>query len=154
MPKFCNKRSTFIITLVCVLLIISCKYNPNKSFPDIFVGKWNLDYPDASGYDVWTKINDTLLNGKGYADSTTLFEDMLLHKNNGQWSMVIKGYTEGNSDVVKFDLVEQSKNSFTFENKHHDFPQQIIYKFRSEKSLVVVLKNETKWHEIFFVLDN
>lgn len=144
----------FILILFCVSFLSSCNSLPETKFPDLFIGKWNLDYPDANGYEIWSKVNDTLYNGLNFADKNTLFETMLLHKVGDEWSLIVKGHTVGNEDIVKFDLTEKDKKSYTFENTSNDFPQQIIYKFRNKKSLVVILKNKNKLHEIYFVKSN
>jgi hypothetical protein len=149
-----HKKYFLLAFLFTILLLSACNEADTKSFPDIFIGKWDLDYPDANGYDIWTKINDTLFNGKSFADKQVLFEEMILLKANNNWHLIIQGFQENNTDIVQFDLIKQTKKAFIFENVRNDFPQQIEYKFRSNKSLVVILKNKSKLHEIYFKLNN
>ena len=137
-----------VISLVCIILLISCNQNL-KPFPDIFVGNWNMDDPELKSYDVWTKVNDSLYSGKSFTMNTQK-EELALIQNGNDWYFVALVKGENNDQPIPFKLIKQTKSKFIFENKEHDFPKQIEYNFRSENNLVVYIRGNGKEFEQYF----
>jgi hypothetical protein len=114
------------------------------------VGVWELDYPDAKGFEVWEKINDSTYLGQSFADENMLLEKMYLVRSVQSWNMIIEHFDNESTALLFYPMTDSSRNKFIFENKKKDFPQQIIYKFRFGKSLVVTLKSNHKQYDIFY----
>lgn len=103
--------------------------------------------------DKWTKINDTVYVCDSYLEGNKT-ENILLYKKNNDWYFVPTVFAQNNGEPVIFKLTEQNSNTFTFENKTHDFPERFIYHFRSAESLSVSLNGKGKQEDIYFLKQN
>lgn len=115
----------------------------------MFVGNWSMDNPELKSFEVWTKVNDTLYSGKSFTMNIQK-EELSLMKNGNDWYYVVLINGQNNDEPIPFKLIKQTSSKFIFENKAHDFPQQIEYNFRSEKNLVVYLRANGKQFELYF----
>lgn len=109
-------------------------------------GVWKMQTAHGTQYEIWEKKGDTQLLGKSYsvngADSV-LEESISLSLNNGQiWytPVVVK---QNNGMPVPFKLVSMKDDKFIFENKEHDFPQQISYRIVNKTELIAEISGNT-----------
>lgn len=93
---------------------------------------WEMKNRKGFLIEQWTKLNDSLLTGKSYQVSdkdTVMLETVQLKYENGiiTYTPTVPGENAGKP--VTFTLVSISNlTDYLFENKQHDYPQQIIYK--------------------------
>ncbi|CAN5357728.1 DUF6265 family protein [soil metagenome] len=82
----------------------------------------------------WMKPAGTSLMGMGRTvrgGKTVDFEFMRIeHRVDGVYYVA---QPKANAEETAFKLIRSSANEFVFENKAHDFPQRIIYKFEATK---------------------
>jgi len=116
---------------------------------------WQMEMKKGSLIEKWTKVNDSLLTSKSYringTDTTTL-ETVELKFSNGKitYTPTVSDQNEGKPVTFALISVNNSLN-YTFENKQHDYPQQIIYQLGG-RSLRVTIRalNDTPEKERHF----
>ena len=102
----------------------------------------------------WLSVSNNMLVSKSYSVKemdTVLKETVRLDFKNGDitYSPLVVGQNDGKE--VRFKLINTDNGKFVFENKKHDFPQQIIYQFSNNKLNVVINGNTSKgYREIPF----
>jgi len=108
-------------------------------------GKWESTVKKGRYIEQWWRLNDSVYSSRSYlltgTDSIPQEEVELRFSNNRIiYAPIVYDQNEGKR--VAFPLVSLTKNrdgsvSFLFENKEHDFPQQILYR-PSVKALEVI----------------
>lgn len=102
----------------------------------------------------WLPVSDNMLVSKSYTVKemdTVLKETVRLDFKDGDiyYSPIVLNQNDGKE--VRFKLINIDNSKFVFENKEHDFPQQIIYQFSKNKLNVVINGNTSKgYREIPF----
>jgi hypothetical protein len=88
----------------------------------------------------WSRNKDNNLHGKGYfiANNDTIEQETLQIKKLGKKYLYIA--QPGIQEPTPFQLQKSTKNVLYFKNIAHDFPQEIIYDFKSNKELQITLK--------------
>lgn len=92
------------------------------------VGKWEAQTKEGKFFEYWTKT-DCKLEARGgeLVKKDTVFKEYLtLIKINNYWCYIP---VVGKQAPIAFALKEGKNRIFMFENKEHDFPQQIIYEY-------------------------
>ncbi|WP_343530821.1 DUF6265 family protein [Pedobacter sp.] len=109
-----------------------------KSF-DFILGKWEMNTKGAKIVERWQLHKDSL-TGQSYqfkgAGDSVLTESIVLKKIKGEWTFCVTGYEKNNLGTTHFKLVGSENKTFTFENKQHDFPQQITYQNKGKTELL------------------
>jgi hypothetical protein len=111
-----------------LLTLAACQAGGDLSDLDWVLGKWQVN--DSNNYEEWVKVNDGLLQGKGYKirDNRTIVNETIEISLSGNEVFYIPTVMNQNAGVpVEFKLVSKSATEIVFENKEHDFPQRIIY---------------------------
>ena len=121
------------------------------------VGEWQrTDLPSGeSGYEQWQATPSPGYTGIGIHDrgNDRRFEETLsIDIHEGAVHYVAK--TSQNSAPVAFRLVEMREDSFTFENKSHDFPKRIDYRREGERNLIVRISGDGKTIDFHFSRNN
>ncbi|MEZ5082030.1 MAG: DUF6265 family protein [Bacteroidales bacterium] len=133
-------RRIVLLLIVCPL-VFSCQDTHrllNENFEKIIVqlpGLWKID--NADYYEEWEKA-EQIYEGRSYSikgNDTVVLELIRIYHETGNiiYEPTVFGQNDGNP--IKFELISADSASFTFENKLHDFPQQISYSFLSENKL-------------------
>lgn len=101
-------------------------------------GVWKMHKGSSAIFETWSKESDSLFIGKSFdvskGDSAVL-EDVRLFLSNGIVVYAPRASGQNQNEEVYFKLIEIRNKKFTFENKAHDFPQRIVYHFKSESLL-------------------
>ncbi len=137
------------ISILVVILIISSFYasaqKPALKTFDFLLGKWEMKTKNGKIVERWTKHSDSLM-GTSHKFSargdSILTETIVLKKIKGDWHFCVTGYEKGNEGKTDFKLVSSTNESFTFENKQHDFPQQITYQNKGKDELLAWIEGE------------
>ena len=96
------------------------------------LGEWQREGKNAVVIESWIKTDDFRYEGKSIKiqnEDTTVLE-LLQLKQIGDDIFYIADVKQ-NSAPVKFKLISQTDFSAVFENKDHDFPQQISYQLNN-----------------------
>lgn len=128
--------------LFFILLFVTGISAQDESIQKLFPGKWKMDFDKADIYEEWSIINNTELIGKSYSldnEIQEISETLYLKKFDDTWAYVA---IPKNQIITLFRLIESSSNRFVFENKEHDFPQRIIYKFLEDGKLRASIEGE------------
>lgn len=119
--------------------------NPTLKTFDFLLGKWEMKTKNGKIVERWQKHKDSLTgqSHKFNANRDSLLtETITLKRIKGDWYFCVTGYEKGNDGKTDFKLVSSAKNTFTFENKQHDFPQQITYQNKGKTELLAWIEGE------------
>lgn len=148
----------YFIIITLILFSQSCFKTKNieidktkKTFtPDWIQGKWirTNDKIGKQTFETWQKKDSLNYVGLGFTlenSDTTFKENLKLTKNNGTWTLEVRGV---NSDMTPFVIIEQTDSSFVCENSKNDFPKKIKYKFHKN---ILTAKISDEKMEIDFI---
>lgn len=130
-----------IVAVCFFLLLISCQSEKNLDDFQFLIGKWEGMREEMTLQELWKKENDKTLAGEGvvFSGPDTLFhEKLVLEVRDNEIYYVAN--VPNNKGSVSFKLVSSEKNIWRFENKKHDFPQEIIYHLVRSDSLNATIK--------------
>ena len=117
------------------------KSEKNLDAFQFLIGKWEGQRDGMTLQEIWKKGDDSFMEGEGsvFSESDTLFHEKLkLEILEGEIFYVAT--TPKNKIPVSFKLVSTEHNRWNFENKEHDFPQEILYHFVEPDSLHVTIQ--------------
>ena len=143
--------TNFLFIALCSI-INAQQLSPSKGISDVnfLIGKWEADFGNFKYYEDWQNENEKII-GSGYRiKEGKKFdgEKLLLMNIHGYISYIA---VVGKQQPILFALVESGDSNYVFENKEHDFPQQIIYQFINNNFIKVfvkgILKGESVKHE-------
>ncbi|HEX6913902.1 MAG TPA: DUF6265 family protein [Chitinophagaceae bacterium] len=133
----------FTIAVIAILLFATC--SPDNPFHELrrLKGTWLVSDGEGGAYEEWQKSRGDSMVGRAFKVNgpDTLVRERLVIRQDGEtvWYVVtLKG--ENNQQPVAFRLSAFNDSSYTFENKEHDFPQRIIYRFINDDSLVATVE--------------
>lgn len=97
------------------------------------LGKWQMQSGESYFVEEWKQINDSTFEGTSYKypasdpSKKTPLEGVQLLAKGGEVFYVPTVVGQNKGQPVFFKFIGKEKGEYTFENKEHDFPQQIIY---------------------------
>ena len=118
-------------------------------------GSWKMITKKGALYEHWYMVNDSVLQNKSYrinGTDTIPQETVQLKIANGIISYTSTVANENNQQPVTFILVKNENGKYVFENKAHDFPQQISYYLADKNTLNASISGtvKDKFSEILF----
>jgi hypothetical protein len=133
-----------VLTLfIGILLFTGCKEDkPMQSF-DSWIGTWTENQADGTFKESWKKESDTLYHGVSsmVSGKDTLFQENIRLVLRGKAIFYIPTVPGQNEDKpVAFKLITSSDKTWTFENKAHDYPSQIIYTLNNQNSITATIQ--------------
>lgn len=138
---------TVLIALAASTLFFFSCGNKKIGIADLswMLGNWQGVTTDGTRFsEQWEKESATSFIGKGCAlspEGDTLFKEILKIEQLGDTAYYIATVPE-NPGPVHFKLASLVNNTAVFENKAHDFPQQITYTLEKNGVLNVELTGE------------
>jgi len=125
-----------IISLLSLLLVVSCQKKSSKAFDQLdqmnwLQGHWEQKLPDGLLVENWKKENDSTYSGESYFinnKDTLHSESIKLIQKEEELSYTATVIGQNNDLPVAFKLTSAAENTFVFENPTHDYPQKITYK--------------------------
>jgi hypothetical protein len=128
-----------------LLAVITCTFTVNaqklKSLKNIdwLTGHWEMEGKKGNQFEEWKLIDDNNMEGRGYKifKKDTVFSETMKLQMNGTdiyYITSVKGQTE---EPVQFKMVEGNRRKLEFENKEHDFPQNITYQWKQNDRFIV-----------------
>lgn len=111
-------------------------------------GIWIASLPNNKQYlETWAARNDTLLEGRSFyitkEQKQVPAETVQLVYSRGTIRYIVTTVGQNEEQPVAFTLVRKEGRSFTFENKAHDFPQQISYRFPQRNKMKATISGTT-----------
>lgn len=102
-------------------------------------GTWTGIQDGNEFSETWTRSTDSKFTGlgTGMMGGDTVFKEKLKIELMGEEIFYIADPND--EGPVNFRLTEVKDDIFTFENKEHDFPQQIIYSLAKQDTLLIQL---------------
>lgn len=119
--------------------------NPTLKTFEFLLGKWEMKTKNGKIVERWHKHKDSLTSTShkfNAVGNSILTEAVVLKKIKDEWHFCVTGYEKGNEGRTDFKLVKSINNTFTFENKAHDFPQQITYQNKGKNELLAWIEGE------------
>lgn len=145
------KKYSFLLLLP--LLIYSCKNNSeavtekvsanNKRYEKIealewLLGTWVNESGEEFSQETWSKENDSTFTAFSFIQikgETVFAETMALEQKHDSLLLTVAEANKKDAAAVSFRFISSEEKAFVFENKHHDFPQRIIYTQPAKDSL-------------------
>jgi len=141
-------------SLLVFFMLFSCSSDDPYDKLTKLTGLWQMEAPDGnSRYEEWSKSENGVMYGKGYYMNGTdsIVEERISLKKSGENIYYVPMVTgQNNGQPISFMLVEHSDTSFTFENKVHDFPRRITYRFVTRDSIIARLEGIEKGEERYW----
>lgn len=109
-------------------------------------GSWLMKKGDFHIKETWQKTHDSLMEGKTFRlrdGNWLLMETVQLVLQQDTIRYVAAIVDQNSGQPVSFVLVNKEKDKYVFENKAHDFPQQIIYHFLDADHLHAAINGHT-----------
>lgn len=105
---------------------------------DPILGTWKMETRRGPMFEQWTRASNEKFQGKSFRLNnldTLVMERIELSFSGGSivYSPIVAGQNDGKA--VEFKLISNTDSRFVFENKEHDYPQRIIYHFKSKDTL-------------------
>jgi hypothetical protein len=111
--------------------------NDFKSLQSL-VGLWKMETSRGPLFEEWQLPAGNKFTGRSYKvknTDTIVLErtELFLQGSKIIFSPVVTNQNQG--QPVQFVLISNSDNRYTFENKAHDYPQRVIYRFVAKDSI-------------------
>lgn len=110
-------------------------------------GNWEATTKNGFMQEKWTKKNDSTYTGVTYSINrgvSILEEQLQLVYTNKEIQYISTVRHQNKGLPVIFTLVSVKDDAYTFENKDHDFPQQIVYYFKDGKHIDATISGPTE----------
>lgn len=133
-----------LLLTILGLSMLSFSPDAGEDFEQRLPGKWSTGANGIELEESWEKINDNLIQGRGKStgfDKVVFEEELNLVRMKGRWVYIAMPVGEATAFT---QTMECRPDSMVFSNPEHDFPQQIIYHFRSDDELTVRLQGLVK----------
>lgn len=145
------------VVVIFALFFVACTSNDPYRKLNRLSGLWQMNTDEGTLYEEWIKSNGNSMFGKSYMMNGTdsmVFERVELSKKDSGVYYIPTVKDQNESRPVYFKMISSNDSSFTFENKLHDFPQRIIYRFVGKDSIVARIegnrKGELQFQEYFY----
>jgi hypothetical protein len=142
-----------LLPFILLGLLAACNSkDPFRRF-DKLSGVWQAHNSETYLYEEWSKAkkNSMTMYGKSYTLNGTdsiVYERVELRQKGEDVFYIPTVRDQNNSQPVPFKLIFSTDSSFTFENRQHDFPQRVIYRFVGNDSLVGRIEGMNKGEEM------
>ena len=142
--KISVKHFSKFTPLVLILILVSCTANKNNlSDFKRLEGTWISSDRSGEFIERWSTIEETSMEGISYMvlKGDTIFSEemkLIIDHDSVYYCPLVTG--ENNGKAIRFKLTSKSETKWVFENKTHDFPQQIIYQFKGNDSLIAIVQ--------------
>jgi hypothetical protein len=129
-------------TIAFLILFAANIIAQDDSITKLFPGKWEMDVENAEVYEEWKLLNENELTGISYSVNDgvkNISENLYLKRFADKWTYIA---VPKNQNPTLFALIEFSPKKFLFENKEHDFPQNISYEFHKDGRMTAAIEGE------------
>ena len=133
-----------ILKLVWLIGVFMSCQNSNAPEHHVFfnkiVGEWKLE--DKTVIEKWNYADGTYMGSVFVVsgNDNVITEEIRIIENNKGVFYEAKVNDQNQGESIYFKLILTEDNKVIFENKEHDFPQQITYKLTDTNSLVATIQ--------------
>ena len=130
-----------LLVLFLPFLFYACASDKKRQTVELFAtltGDWQMPEGDGLITESWKQVNDTLMEGRSdyvKGDSVIPFETIKLFLHKDSFYYEAKAAGQNNEQPVAFTIISFSDSGFVAENKQHDFPKRISYRFVHKDSI-------------------
>ncbi|KAA5536943.1 hypothetical protein F0919_04525 [Taibaiella lutea] len=110
-------------------------------------GSWEMNNGKSYIQEKWTRVNDSTFEGKNYSITrgVVILEERMKIVLTNEGIFFIATVTYQNKGLpVSFKLISTKNDEFIFENKEHDFPQQVMYHVKGDDKLLAFINGNTE----------
>lgn len=125
--------------LFSILILLSAPIMGQVDLSSKLGGTWKVK--DAEMYENWHVVNSELMKGVSYqleGSKVKVLEYLNLTKSKASWTYSAQVLEQNEGATIQFKQAKMD-SSWCFENKKHDFPSKICYRFISEYEVEVSL---------------
>jgi hypothetical protein len=136
-----------LMPVLFACLLAACSSKDPFTKLEKLSGLWQTNNSETDLYEQWSKAKGNTMYGKSYTMNGTdsiVYERVEIRKEGEDVFYIPTVKDQNNNQPVSFKLVSSTDSSFTFENKQHDFPQRVIYRFVGKDSLVGRIEGNNK----------
>jgi hypothetical protein len=133
------------IVVFAALFFVACSSNDPYRKMGKLSGLWQMQTDDGILYEEWSKRNGDNMFGKSYmmrGSDSTVFERIAIAKTDSGVYYIPTVKDQNEDQAIYFKMISFENSIFTFENKRHDFPKRIIYRFVNNDSIVARLEGD------------
>jgi len=152
--------------LVTSSLLFSCNSQNDKApktdsheliqSAEWLIGRWENTDDQGTLSETWKKDSDSSFAGASYyvSGGDTIFsESIRLVEMDGGLHYIPSVSDQNEGKPVDFTLIHTTTNEFIFENRKHDFPQNIRYTLTNDSLIAVISgKQKGKPHQEVFAM--
>ena len=138
-------RSIAIIIFL-ISTAFSCQQDPFVGLNQL-TGDWRIQASRGVMYESWKNLSAGEMQGRSYklnGKDTIVFENVRLAKLSEGIFYIPVVSNENDGKPVPFRLISSADKKYVFENKEHDFPQQIVYYFKDGKHIDATISGPTE----------
>ena len=128
-----------------LFILIACQSKQNKQ-PKLLTADFNwlcgnwINNQDSTAlyFENWIENESGNFEGTSYViakQDTVFFEKIQLFTSDTGIYYAVSVRNQNDANAIHFKLISCSNNIYSFENKKHDFPQQINYQFKAPDTL-------------------
>jgi hypothetical protein len=112
----------------------------------VFEGTWQNEL-DTLQYESWIVLNDSITKGIAYnmSHSIKTIQEMMtiqIGSSASFFATIVKN--KNNNLPITFTCINKTDSSFLFENKEHDFPQNVAYIFHNSHHITATIWGNTE----------
>jgi len=152
-----KKGVSVVSVLVVFLMFISCSVKPERDIDkaEWLIGVWEHKVKEGYQYEEWVRVSSNEFTGRGYHvqnNDTTLFETVQLIQKRDSMFYNATVSNQNNQQPIPFMLKTATDTSLLFENREHDFPQEIEYIKIGTDSLKAVISGNREGKEMVYTV--
>ncbi|MEH6764616.1 MAG: DUF6265 family protein [Aequorivita antarctica] len=135
----------YLLFILLPIILNSCKDNAEAQKPEVeitekkfekidqlqwLLGTWINENGEEFSQETWSRENASTFTAFSFtqvADETVFAETMALEQKADSLFLTVATANQNAEKPVTFKMISSEKGQFTFENKHHDFPERITY---------------------------
>ena len=146
-----------LVVLLSIVLVTSCQQKSKNKFEKInqanwFLGVWNNKSKEADFTEIWEKATDSSYIAESFVlvnKDTVYYEKIDLLERNDSLLYIVSVRNQNNEKPVAFHATSIKRDSITFENPKHDFPNKIVYRKIESDSMIATIYGKNHKPEFF-----
>lgn len=146
------KKTAALLAFLLPCCIAAIAQHPSSSWPERLAGRWEGDLGGRRYVEEWHLVNDSTCIGRAlmYAGERVVSrEEMRLIRFAGHWLYLAD---PGGQGVTCFVRGGEEGDTWTFENREHDFPKRIGYRIEGDALTAWIAGASDDDHHMVFPL--
>ncbi len=127
-----------------LLICSSCASDSSAIDPLVNIqkltGKWRVN--NAQEFEEWLPSETYPFRGMVYSGEGNKKEHITIEKVGDDVIYKAKVFDQNGGKIIDFKMINCNENEITFQNKGHDFPNTISYKFKSSNNMEALVSGK------------